>query len=173
MHEKGLQRQIGVDILVSRQQRRALAVPRLNRLSTAGFVPPPVYIGFPLFVLAKRRSEQLFTVPWRARGTVGFRADRNVGTLFCPASPRPAVRRRPRRKGPRRSGSPRGHLSFVPNKGPKRTLVNDSSEARTKEILCKPVQEQNPRLTRGLSAVYPQFIRGSSPGPRALFVAGC
>ena len=26
---------------------------------------------------------------------VAFRADRNVGTLFCPASPRPAVRRAP------------------------------------------------------------------------------
>ena len=67
----------------------------MNRLSTGRFVPPPVYIGFPLFVHAKSRSEQLFMVPWRARGTVGFRADRTVGTLFCPASPIPlsAVRR--------------------------------------------------------------------------------
>ena len=69
----------------------------MNRGSTGRFVPPPVYIGFPLLVLAKTRSEQLFTVFWRARGTVSFRADRNVGTLFCPASPRPAVRRAPRR----------------------------------------------------------------------------
>ena len=48
-----------------------------------------------MFVLAKDRSEQLFTVPWGAEGTVGFWADRNVGTLFCPASPIPlsAVRR--------------------------------------------------------------------------------
>ena len=53
-------------------------------------------------MLAKRRSEQLFTVPWRARGTVGFRADRNVGTLFCPASPRLAVHRAPRRPDPTR-----------------------------------------------------------------------
>ena len=30
---------------------------------------------------------------------VGFQADRNVGTLFCPASPRPAVRRAPRLPG--------------------------------------------------------------------------
>ena len=74
--------------------------PLVNRWSTAGFVPPPVYIGFPLFVLAKRRSEQLFTVPWRARETVAFWADRNVGTLFCPASSRPAVRRAPRRIDP-------------------------------------------------------------------------
>ena len=111
LHEKGLQRQIDVGTMVSSQQRRALLVPRLNRgstggqprfnrWSTAGFVPPPVYTGFPLFVLAKRRSEQLFTVPWRARGTVGSRADRNVGTLFCLASPRPAVHRAPRRPDP-------------------------------------------------------------------------
>ena len=32
--------------------------------------------------------------------TVRFWADRNVGTLFCPASPRPAVRRAPRRPDP-------------------------------------------------------------------------
>ena len=73
LHEKGLQRQLAVGTLVNSQQRRALAVPvinrgqtadkpRMNRWSPAGFVPPPVYIGFPLFVLAKRRSEQLFTV---------------------------------------------------------------------------------------------------------------
>ena len=72
----------------------------MNRGSTGRFVPPPVYIGFPLFVLAKRRSEQLFTLPWRARGMVALRADRNVGTLFCPASPRFAVRRAPRRPDP-------------------------------------------------------------------------
>ena len=100
LHEKGLQRQIGVDTLVSRQQRRALAVPRLNRGSTARCVPPPVYIGFPLFVVAKRRSEQLFTVSWRVRSVVGFRADRNVGTFFGPALPRHAVRRAPRRPDP-------------------------------------------------------------------------
>ena len=44
----------------------------------------------------------------------------------------------------------------------KTTVLNVSSQARTKEILCKPLREQNVRLTTGLS-----------PGPRALFVAGC
>ena len=53
-----------------------------------------------MFVLAKRRSEQLFTVPWRAKGTVAFGADRNVGTLVCPASPRPTVRCALRRPDP-------------------------------------------------------------------------
>ena len=35
LHEKGLQRQIGVVTLVSSQERRALAVPVINRLQTA------------------------------------------------------------------------------------------------------------------------------------------
>ena len=100
LHKKGLQRQIGVGTLVNSQQRRALAVPLINRWSTGRFVPPPFYIGFPLFVLAKRRSEQFFTVRWRARGAVGFKGHRNVGTLFCPASPRPAVRPAPCRPDP-------------------------------------------------------------------------
>ena len=70
LHEKGLQRQIGVGTLVSSQEQRALLVPVTNRGSTgcqpvvirgstAGFVPPPVYIGFPLFVLAKSRSQNI------------------------------------------------------------------------------------------------------------------
>ena len=36
------------------------------------------------------------------------------------------------------------------------------SQARTREILCKPMEEQNPRLTRGLSPVYPRFITGTA-----------
>ena len=49
-----------------------MSAPLMNRWSTAGFVPPPVYIGFPLFVLATSRSEQLFTLPWRLEGRVAF-----------------------------------------------------------------------------------------------------
>ena len=41
LHEKGLQRQ-GVGTLVRSQERRAAFVPVINRLSTAGFVPPSV-----------------------------------------------------------------------------------------------------------------------------------
>ena len=48
-----------------------------------------------LFVLVKGRPQQFFTVRWRARGAVGFQGDRNVGTLFCSASPRLAVRPAP------------------------------------------------------------------------------
>ena len=101
----------GVGTLVSSRERRALlALPlnrdsnsvqrRFNEWSTAAFVAPVVYMGFPLFVLMNRHSEQMFIAPWRVRGTVGFRADRNVGTLFCPASPRPAFCRALRRPDP-------------------------------------------------------------------------
>ena len=66
LHEKGVKRQTGVGTLASSQERRALAVlvinrgrtadkPVVKRLSIAGFVPPSVYIGIPLFVLPKRR----------------------------------------------------------------------------------------------------------------------
>ena len=77
----------------------------MNRLSTAGCVPPAVYIGCPLFVLAKSRSGQLSTTPRGAKETVGFRATRPVGTLFCPAPPRPG-RAPPPRRAQRRPGPP-------------------------------------------------------------------
>ena len=41
------------------------------------------------------------------------------------------------------------------------TVLDVSSEARTKEILCKPMEEQNPRLTTGSSAVCKRFISGT------------
>ena len=48
------------------------------------------------------------------------------------------------------------------HQGTKATVLNVSSEARTKEFLCKPVEKQNPRLTRGLAT-----------GPQTFFVPGC
>ena len=54
MHEKGLKRQTGVGTLVNSQQRRALAALVVNCRTKGLYVPPLFYIGFPLFVLAKR-----------------------------------------------------------------------------------------------------------------------
>ena len=95
LHEKGLQRQTGVGPLVSSQERRAAVVPLINRLSTAGkppvnrgLVPPPLSIGFRLFVLLGRRSGHLFSMPWRVRRTVVCWANRFVGVPSCPAPPR-------------------------------------------------------------------------------------
>ena len=39
LHDKALQKQMGVGLFVSSQKRRALSVPRINCSSTAGFVP--------------------------------------------------------------------------------------------------------------------------------------
>ena len=55
----------------------------------------------------------------------------------------------------------------------KTTVLDDSSEARTNEILCKPMEEQSPRLTTGLCAVNSRFICGLSASRRPLFVPGC
>ena len=40
-------------------------------------------------------------------------------------------------------------------------------QARTKEFLCKPAEEQNPRLTTGLPPVYQRFITGTKSALRS------
>ena len=45
---------------------------QVNPWSTRRFFPPPVKVGFPLFVRAKRCPGQVVTVHWGARGAVGF-----------------------------------------------------------------------------------------------------
>ena len=49
---------------------------------------------------------------------------------------------------------PRTQAFLVPSKASKTRRLNVSPEARTSEILCKSTEEQNPRPTRGLFAVY-------------------
>ena len=61
--------------------------------------------------------------------------------------------------------SPRKQKSIVLSKASKGRRFNVSREARTGEILCKPTEEQNQRLTTGLSAVYHRDEK------RALFLA--
>ena len=46
-------------------------------------------------------------------------------------------------------------------KASKTRRLNVSPEARTSESLCKPMEEQSPRLTTGSSAVYQRFITGA------------
>ena len=88
-HEKGLQRQMGVGTLVSNQERRALFVPVINRCSSAGFVPPSVYMGFCLFVLLGRGGGMfggyeggLF--PWRTVLLASSSARPCPATPLCP-----------------------------------------------------------------------------------------
>ena len=57
--------------------------------------------------------------------------------------------------------SPGRQASLAPFKESKTRRLNVFPEARTSEILCKWIEEQNPRLTRGSSAVYPRFISGT------------
>ena len=59
------------------------------------------------------------------------------------------------RTGHRQVGSPRRRPTLWPSRASKTLVLNDSSQARTNEIPCKPVEEKNVRLTTGSSAVYP------------------
>ena len=93
LREKGLQRQIGVSGLLGSQERRAAVVLQINRWSTAGFVPPSVYIRFRLFALPKNRSGQLSSMFRVVRGTVVSWANRPVGVPSCPALFAPSPRR--------------------------------------------------------------------------------
>ena len=102
MHEKGLQRHIGFGTLVSIQERRVLLVPRIhkprmNRLSTAGFVPPSVYIDFPLLVLRETNPGGHSSIVWRVRGAVFSGANNPCRrpVLPVPARPRRRAVRRP------------------------------------------------------------------------------
>ena len=94
LHARGLQGQKGDGPLVSSQERRAARrptyQPRANCLSNASFFPPPLYIGFRLFVLLGGRSKHLSTMPWGVRGTVVSSAKCSVGIPSCPAPPRRA-----------------------------------------------------------------------------------
>ena len=76
-----------------------------------------------------------------------------------------AERGEPGRVGRRRVCSRRTQPSLVPSRASKTTVLNTSSEAQTGEILCKPLEDQNPRLTTDLSAVYHRDER------RSLFLA--
>ena len=75
--------------------------------------------------------------------------------------------------------SPRKQRSSVPSKASKKRRFNVSSEARNSEFLCKPTEEQNQRLTTGLSPIYHRFITGTTnalcpgfrPVERRLFVS--
>ena len=77
-------------------------------------------------------------------------------------SGRTARRRGSGRTACQQNCSPRRQASFAPSKASKTRRLHDSPEARTSEILCKPMEDQNPRLTTG-----------SSAGREALFVPGC
>ena len=91
LHKNGLQRQSGVGTLVSNQEQRAPVVPRINRGSTAGFVPPWVYIGFRLFMLQETRPRGFSSIVWGVKGSVVFWANRPVGVPSCSSPLRPAA----------------------------------------------------------------------------------
>ena len=65
--------------------------PRINRSSTACFVPLSVYIGIRLFVLPETRPREFSSIVWKIRRTVVFWANRPAGVPSCPSALRPAA----------------------------------------------------------------------------------
>ena len=113
-------------------------VPRTNRLSTNR--PLHFSIWFTLVGSKTRTYHGWVETGWRAAGRRGGRG----------------------RVGRRRVCPPRRQASSTFFTRWKNNLLGAPLEARTKETLCKPMEEQKPHLTRGLSA-----------GLRSLFVPGC
>ena len=65
--------------------------PRINRWSNMGYVPPSVWMGFPLFVLPKRGPRRVaFDSPERQRTVLSW-ANRSVGVPLCSAPAIPAI----------------------------------------------------------------------------------
>ena len=62
------------------------------------------------------------------------------------------------RTGRRQNSSPRRQASLLPSKASETRRLKVSPEERTSEILCKPMEEHNDRLTSGLRPVYVRFI---------------
>ena len=97
LHEKGLQRQMGVGPLVSSQERKALMAPVVNRLSNGDFVPPSVLSTISLVRAPEESLRTVFSICWGARGRVVSWPDRPNGVQCYPAPPLSPPRRAPPR----------------------------------------------------------------------------
>ena len=105
LHEKGLQRQKSVGTLVSSQERRALAVPVINRLSTAG-QPLISFLhrftwDFVCSCFRKVVQDSVFdSLEGKTEGCLLARSTRRRPVLPSPAPPRRPAVRRPDPTGP-------------------------------------------------------------------------
>ena len=74
----------------------------------------------------------------------------------------------PGRTGRRRVGSPRRQPSLLlsrASRASKTTVLNDSPEARTNEILCKLIEEHNEPLFRWTRAALRSWLLTNGPSP--------
>ena len=99
----------------------------------------------------KKCSRHLFSMPWRAKRTVAFCANRFVGVPSCLARLCPAAS--PCAAPPR------------PACGTSGFWARQTHAMHVRE--CKPIEEQNPRLTTGLCAVRNRFIRETTAALRS------
>ena len=112
MNEQGLQKQTSVGTMLSSQDRRALAVPpinrgstagqpRVNRWSTADFALPSVYIGFLFSCFRGDVQDSLFdSLGCKSEGCFLAESTRGHPVLPSLAPPRDLALRRPNETGP-------------------------------------------------------------------------
>ena len=109
-----------------------------------------------------------------ARGVSGFWIRQVLMYFRNLSSPKPGHTTGGSQRGARRGGragsgrtvrqqncAPREQSFLALSKASKTRRLNASPEAQTSEILCKTMEEQNPRLTTGSSPVYQRFITGT------------
>ena len=80
------------------------------------------------------------------------------------------------RSGAGQDGTPTGRsaqettvsLALQASRASKTTVLNDPWEARANEVLCKPVEEHDNRLTRGTTAALRSWLLTSGPSPICL-----
>ena len=109
---------------------------------------PPAHRRQPFWTFLRKRDQNIlyFNI---------FLRDQNTDILWAGrdgARQRTEERRDVAERGKtirRRVGSPRKQPSCVATAASKTTVLNDSSKARTKETLCKPMDEHDNRLTSG------------------------
>ena len=127
----------------------------VNRGSTAGFVPPPVYIGIPLFVLAQGCAEACpgtFRVihpdtHWAGRSGAGRGG---VGRGWAELASLRSTRQT------RRLHS--WHLCLQKPKQFNECSFHLFASKNKKKLLCKLAEEQKPRLPYGLLLSNQRFI---------------
>ena len=120
------------------------------------------FVGFRSYKIQYNRAPEKTTTTKSGNRIV----ESKTWTIYCRVKAgRRTVGRRGRagmgRTGRRRVGPLRIQPSRLPSRPSKKTLLDVSLGERTKEILCKPVEQQNVRLTSILSA-----------GRRPVFVPG-
>ena len=162
MHDKVFTKTVVAGTLVCSQKRRAAVAPWINCWATPGQQLVLVFHRFKkqLDCSFFQTHFQVLFYHLSGRQEGWFSSARTYPSAFHPAPPRPRLLTH-NRQAPRRlwyvwvlDSTSSGVLEQFHNEQfhtwkHEQTSWTFSSEARTNEILCKPMEERNQRLTRG------------------------